>query len=60
MDNPQAPASDPLDALNGVMADAEMDDFLNLQHFEDVEMSSDFAKRKRREEGEEDSTSRPK
>jgi len=60
MDNPTVPASDPLDALNDDLADVEMDDFLNLQNFEDVEMSSDSAKRKRREEGEEASSSGPK
>ena len=60
LDNPTAPASDPLDALNDDLANAEMHDFLNLQNFEDVETSSDSIKRKRREEGEEASSSSTK
>ena len=60
MDNPTVPATDPLDAFNEDLADAEMDDFLNLQNIDDVEMSSDSAKRKRREEGDEASSSGPK
>ena len=60
MDNLAAPASDPLDALNDDVDDAEMEDFLNLQNCDDVEMSSDSAKRKRGEEGEEASSSGPK
>jgi len=60
MDHSTVPANDPLDALNEDLADVEMDDFLNLHNFEDVEMSSDSAKRKRREEGEEASSSGPK
>jgi len=60
LDNLKAPVGDPLDALNGEMADANMDDFLNLQNFEDVEMSSDSTKRKRREEGEEAASCGPK
>ena len=60
LDNPTDPATDPLDAFNDDLADAEMDDFLNLQNIDDVEMSSDSAKRKRREEGDEASSSGPK
>ena len=43
---------DPLDALKmGVEVEANMDVFLNLQNFEDVEMSAESAKRKRAEDG---------
>jgi len=52
--------ADPLDGLN--MAGEEepnVDMFLNLQNIDDVEMSTDSSKRKRKEEGEE-ATSNPK
>jgi len=50
---------DPLDALNAVMEDPNVDAFLNLHAFEDVEMSSDSSKRKRLEDGEEASSHSP-
>ena len=59
LDNLKAPVGDPLDALSGGMEDANMDDVLNLQNFKDVEKSTDSAKRKRREEGEEASSRGP-
>ena len=51
---------DPLDALGGDMDDANVDAFLNLHNIEDVDMSCESAKRKRREEGEEASSAGPK
>jgi len=50
--------SDPLDALNedaqyGMKDDHNVDMFLNLQNFEDFEMSTDSTKCKRCEDGEE-------
>jgi len=48
---------DPLDALKiGIDDVANMDVFLNLQNFEDVEMSVDSSKRKRIEDGDEASS----
>ena len=49
---------DPLQALPGAFLDGMDDDsnvdmFLNLQNLDDVEMSTDSAKRKRGEDGEE-------
>jgi len=52
-------ATDPLDGLNLVgEEEANVDMFLNLHTIEDVEMSLDSAKRKRKVEGEE-ATSKP-
>ena len=50
--------SDPLDALHMALLDdmeakANVDMFLNLQKFEDIEMSTDSTKRKRCKDGEE-------
>jgi len=48
---------DPLDALKiGTDDAANIDVFLNLQNFEDVEMSVDSFKRKRIEDGDEASS----
>jgi len=58
-DNLQPAEGDPLDAINADMEDANMDAFLNLHTFEDVDMSSDSFKRKRLEEGEEASSHGP-
>jgi len=58
-ENLQPAEGDPLDAINGDMEDANMDAFLNLHTFEDEDMSSDSAKRKRLEEGEEASSHGP-
>jgi len=45
---------DPLDGLNlGGVDEPNVDVFLNLQNIEDVEMSTDSSKRKRKEEREE-------
>jgi len=53
-------ATDPLDGLNlAGEEDPNLDMFLNLQNIEDVEMSTDYSKRKRKVEGEE-ATSNPK
>ena len=53
---PIAP-EDPLDALNeGGDDEHNVDMYLNLQNFEDVDMSTDSSKRKRSEEGEEASS----
>ena len=53
-------AADPLDGLNlAGKEDPKVDMFLNLQNVEDVEMSTDSSKRKRKVEGEE-GTSNPK
>ena len=58
-DQPMDP-EDPLDALNaGGEDDHNVDMFLNLQNFEDVEMSTDSSKRKRSEEGEEATSQGP-
>jgi len=56
--------SDPLQALPGAFLDGMDDDsnvdtFLNLQNLDDVEMSTDSAKRKRGEDGEEVSSQAP-
>jgi len=56
---PLAP-EDPLDALNeGGDEEHNVDMYLNLQNLEDVEMSTDSSKRKRREEGQEASSQGP-
>ena len=48
---------DPLDALNAGQDDEHnVDLYLNLQHYDDMDMASDSAKRKRIEEGEEASS----
>jgi len=50
---------DPLDGMNlGGEEEPNVDMFLNLQNIEDMEMSTDSSKRKRKEEGEE-ATSAP-
>ena len=41
------------------MEDDAIDAYLNLHHFEDVDMSSDSSKRKRMEEGEDASSRGP-
>jgi len=52
--------ADPLNGLNlAGKEDPKVDMFLNLQNVEDVEMSTDSSKRKRKVEGEE-GTSNPK
>jgi len=50
---------DPLDAHNDVMDDNDVEAFLNLHAIEDVDMSSDSFKRKRRDDGEEASSHGP-
>ena len=48
---------DPLDALNAGQDDEHnVDLYLNLQNYDDVDMASDSSKRKRIEEGEEASS----
>ena len=59
IDKPQTVEGDPLDAINDGMEDANVEAFLNLHTFEDVDMSSDSSKRKRLEEGEEASSHGP-
>jgi len=59
IDHPQATEADPLDAINAGMEDANLDEFLNLQNFEDVDMSSDSSKGKRLEEGKQASSHGP-
>ena len=59
IEHPQPAKDDPLDAIDAGMEDANLDEFLNLQNFEDVDMSSDSSKRKRLEEGEEASSHGP-
>ena len=59
LDKPQPIEGDPLEAINDGMGDANVDAFLNLHTFEDVDMSSNSSKRKRQEEGEEASSQGP-
>jgi len=57
----QVVEGDPLDALNlGVKEEVNVDMYLNLQNTEDVEMSTDSAKRKRKEDREEATSRGPK
>ena len=57
---PSLALEDPLDTLNAGGEDGCNNDmYLNLQNLEDVEMSTDSSKRKRREEGEEASSQGP-
>uniref|UniRef100_A0A7C9D9R2 Uncharacterized protein n=1 Tax=Opuntia streptacantha TaxID=393608 RepID=A0A7C9D9R2_OPUST len=58
-DSLHCPDGDLLDAIAEGMDDDAMDAYLNLNHFEDVDMSSDSSKRKRLEEGEEASSRGP-
>jgi len=50
LDKFQPTKGDPLDAINAGMEDANMDAFLNLHNFEDVDMSNDSSKRMRLED----------
>ena len=59
IDHPQPAKDDPLDAIDAGMEDANLDEFLNLQNFEDVDMSSDSSKGKRLEEGKQTSSHGP-
>ena len=59
LDKSQDAESDPLDALNDGMEDTNVEAFLNLYTFEDVDMPSDSSKRKRLEEGEKASSYSP-
>jgi len=45
--------------MDASLGDANMDAYLNLQQFEDVDMSTDSSKRKRLEEEEEASSRGP-
>ena len=58
-DKPQTDEGDPMDAINDDMEDTNVDAFLNLHTFEDVNMSNDSSKRKRLEAGEEATSHSP-
>jgi len=59
LEKDQEAEGDPLDALSDDMEDTNVEAFLNLHTFEDVDMASDSSKRKRLEDGEEVSSHSP-